>query len=140
MRSWRWCTIELDQNIIMSNSKRQTDVQFMESSYGGNNSTNSHPDESLSSLKWREQINNYRFEERREREQQGAHNKFQGGGGGGLGPELIKLCKKATYEKKAFKGKRKPLGNVSNGSKILQSKAAAKRELQKIHSKLPEMC
>ncbi len=127
----------------MSNNKRPTDAQiFVGSSYGGNSSSTD-PDESLSSLKWREQINNYRIEER-EREQRekqlGIHDKFQGGGGGGLGPELLKLCKRATYEKKAFSGKRKPLGNVSNGSKVLQSKAAAKRELQKIHSKLPEMC
>ena len=97
------------------------------------------PDKTYSSLKWREQINNNRsasplnitsVKENCTRTKQE----------GGLGPELIKLIKKATHEKKVVKGKRKPLGNVSNGSKVLQSRAQAKKELEEIHSKLSELC
>lgn len=53
--------------------------------------------------------------------------------------KVVKLMKSATHEKKTFAGKRKPLGK-SNGNRILESKAASKKELQKIHSKLTEMC
>ena len=96
------------------------------------------PDKTYSSLKWREQINNNRssplnltsVKENCTRTKQE----------GGLGPELIKLIKKATHEKKVVKGKRRPLGNVSNGSKVLQSRAQAKKELEEIHSKLSELC
>ncbi|KAL9183549.1 hypothetical protein ACHAXT_004405 [Thalassiosira profunda] len=55
--------------------------------------------------------------------------------------QVIKLMKGASEEKAAFAGRRKPLGQVStNGSKLLQSKAASKAELQKIQSKLTEVC
>ena len=96
------------------------------------------PDKTYSSLKWREQINNNRssplnitsVKENCSRTKQE----------GGLGPEIIKLIKKASYEKKVVKGKRKPLCDVSNGSKVLQSRAQAKKELEEIHSKLSELC
>mmetsp|Transcript_25358 Transcript_25358/g.45748 ORF Transcript_25358/g.45748 Transcript_25358/m.45748 type:complete len:109 (-) Transcript_25358:133-459(-) len=58
---------------------------------------------------------------------------------GGLS-KVVKLIKSASEEKETFAGKRKPLGNLSNGNRLLQSKAASKRELQKIQSKLPEIC
>mmetsp|Transcript_3757 Transcript_3757/g.8302 ORF Transcript_3757/g.8302 Transcript_3757/m.8302 type:complete len:84 (+) Transcript_3757:220-471(+) len=58
---------------------------------------------------------------------------------GGLGT-VVKFMKKATVQKAESAGKRKPLGDVSKGNKILQSKAASKEELKKIQSKLTEMC
>lgn len=58
---------------------------------------------------------------------------------GGLA-KVVKYMKKGVAEKEASSGKRKPLGNVSNGKRILQSKAASKKELKKIQDKLSEMC
>ena len=96
------------------------------------------PDKIYSSLKWREQINNNRSSPLNITSVK--ENCTRSNREGGLGPELIKLIKKASHEKKVMKGKRKPLGNVSNGNKVLQSRAKAKKELEEIHSKLPEMC
>ena len=86
--------------------------------------------ENLSSLKWRDQINNNRNN----------WNKAKENSDGGLGIEVMKLLKKASHDKKIMKGKRRPLGNVSNGNKLLQSKALAKKELESIQNKLPDMC
>ena len=84
----------------------------------------------------REQINDSRFN--KENYSQKSHaNKIEVGG---LGTELIKLMKKASQEKKASSGKRKPLGNVSNGRRLLESKAASKRELERIQGSLNEIC
>jgi hypothetical protein len=52
----------------------------------------------------------------------------------------VKLLKEASYEKKVFAGQRKPLGDASNGRMLLQSRAASKRELEKVQSKLSEFC
>ncbi len=57
----------------------------------------------------------------------------------GLGA-VVKLLKEASYEKKVFAGERKPLGDASNGRMLLQSRAASKRELEKVQSKLSELC
>jgi hypothetical protein len=57
----------------------------------------------------------------------------------GLGA-VVKLLKEASYEKKVFANKRKPLGDASNGRMLLQSRAASKRELEKVQSKLSEIC
>mmetsp|Transcript_24597 Transcript_24597/g.53002 ORF Transcript_24597/g.53002 Transcript_24597/m.53002 type:complete len:132 (+) Transcript_24597:194-589(+) len=98
--------------------------------------TRSHiANDELCSLKWGEQINNNRFDK-----EKCSHETDAKKSKGGLGTELIKLLKEASYEKKASSGKRKPLGNVSNGSRLLQSRAASKQELKKIHSKLTDMC
>ena len=61
---------------------------------------------------------------------------------GGLGTEILKIMKKASHDKKASAGKRKPLGNVHNGRKILEARAADKKELQKVHKIVQkhEMC
>mmetsp|Transcript_3261 Transcript_3261/g.8316 ORF Transcript_3261/g.8316 Transcript_3261/m.8316 type:complete len:125 (+) Transcript_3261:112-486(+) len=84
----------------------------------------------------REQINNSRFN-KENYSQKSQANKIEVGG---LGTELIKLMKKASQEKKASSGKRKPLGNVSNGRRLLESKAASKRELERIQGSLNEIC
>ena len=93
---------------------------------------------SLPSLKWREQINNNRMFDKENSLEHTQVKKSSGAERGGLGTELVKLMRKASIEKEAFSGKRKPLGNVSNGSRLLQSKAASKRELNKIQSKVSD--
>mmetsp|Transcript_27576 Transcript_27576/g.44768 ORF Transcript_27576/g.44768 Transcript_27576/m.44768 type:complete len:138 (-) Transcript_27576:191-604(-) len=58
---------------------------------------------------------------------------------GGLGVEIVSLLKKTAADKKTFRGKRKPLGDVkSNGNKLLQMKAKDKQELQKIQSRMQD--
>lgn len=92
-------------------------------------------------MKWRDQINSNR-------------EKYVGVSGkakencvkqetvDGLGTEILSLMKKATADKKTAKGKRKPFGDVSKGAKILQSKGAAKRELEQIQRRVADhdMC
>lgn len=58
----------------------------------------------------------------------------------GMGKEFVNLLKKSAHDQDVFYGKRKPLGDVSAGRKNLQAKAASKKELEKIHSKLSDFC
>lgn len=104
----------------------------------GGTSQSHFDDGSLPSLKWREQINNNRMFDKENSLEHTQVKKSSGAERGGLGTELVKLMRKASIEKEAFSGKRKPLGNVSNGSRLLQSKAASKRELKKIQSKVSD--
>ena len=92
------------------------------------------PPSSVSSLTWRE-----RFEKEKDpsdKENGVTHAKKKSLGLGAV----VKLLKEASYEKKVFAGERKPLGDASNGRMLLQSRAASKRELEKVQSKLSELC
>lgn len=70
-----------------------------------------------------------------------AHDKFDKKGAG-LGDELMKWMEKAAISKKESKGKKKPFGDVSQGSIRLQQKGAEKRELEKIRKRVQDnaMC
>ncbi len=59
---------------------------------------------------------------------------------GGLGKQFVNLLKNSAQDQEIFYGKRKPLVDVSAGRKNLQAKAASKKELEKIHHKLSDIC
>ena len=90
------------------------------------------PPSSVSSLTWRE-----RFEKDPSDKENGVTHVKKSTIGLGA---VVKLFKEASYEKKVFAGQRKPLGDASNGRMLLQSRAASKRELEKVQSKLSEFC
>jgi hypothetical protein len=89
------------------------------------------PPSSVSSLTWRERNDKDLLGE----ENVATHAKKSTVGLG----SVIKLLKEASYEKKVSAGKRKPLGDASNGRMLLESRAASKRELEKVHKKLSEL-
>ena len=90
------------------------------------------PPSYVSSLTWRERIDKNPWDEE-------SGVTYAKKSTVGLG-SVVKLLKEASYEKKVFAGKRKPLGDASNGRLLLESRAASKRELEKVQSKLSEFC
>ena len=59
---------------------------------------------------------------------------------GGLETELLKLMKRATKEREVAAGRWTPHGQVTKGGRLLQARAAAKRELQEIQGRLSGVC
>ena len=89
------------------------------------------PPSSVSSLTWRERIDKDLLGENNVATRAKKHTV-------GFG-SVIQLLKEASYEKKVLAGKRKPLGDASNGRMLLKSRAASKRELERVQNKLSEL-
>jgi hypothetical protein len=126
----------------MMNQDDESDLESIQAKFCSQNSSRRiqlrielpPPPSSVSSLTWRERIDKEPWDKDKENGASYAKKSTVGLG------SVVKLLKEASYEKKVFAGKRKPLGDASNGRMILESRAASKRELEKVQSKLSEFC
>jgi hypothetical protein len=146
-RGIRYPTKEFAATLSMDGSpRRQNRPLTPRNSWAQDNmpSTNSKasPDgKQLSSLQWKNQVDRSRMEENHIANTQNSKKQT---GLAKVSKPLMKLLKDAEGDKMIARGKRVPFGNVSsntmNSSINLKKKGETKRQLDKIQSRLPELC